>query len=85
MTSCKIAYTSINSTFTRQCPSTYFVSMGLLKQGTVLTWEETKEQAQRIKTLGVTQFLRLWDSEATRHDEERKWGDEVRVVYRINA
>ncbi len=59
--------------------------MGLLKQGTVLTWEETKEQAQRIKTLALTQFLRLWDVESTRHDEERKWGDEVRVVYRINA
>lgn len=59
--------------------------MGLLKQGTVLTWEETKEQAQRIKMLGVTQFLRLWDSEATRHDEERKWGDEVSGVYRIDA
>lgn len=53
--------------------------MGLLKQGTVLTWEETKEQAQRIKMLGVTH------SEATRHDEERKWGDEVSGVYRIDA
>lgn len=52
--------------------------MGLLKQGTVLTWEETKEQAKRIKQLGVEQFLQLWESEANRQDDERKWGDEVR-------
>lgn len=53
-------------------------SMGLLKQGSVLTWEETKEHAKRIKTLGVEQFLRLWESEVNRNDEEHKWGDEVR-------
>ncbi|KAF8730364.1 hypothetical protein AX14_005601 [Amanita brunnescens Koide BX004] len=54
--------------------------MGLLKQGTVLTWEETKEQAKRIKQLGVEQFLQLWESEANRQDDERKWGDEIEYM-----
>ena len=59
--------------------------MGLLKQGSVLTWEETKEYAKRIKTLGVEQFLQLWESEVNRNDEEHKWGDEVRSIYHIHS
>jgi hypothetical protein len=59
--------------------------MGLLKQGSVLTWEETKEYAKRIKTLGVAQFLQLWESEVNRNDEEHKWGDEVREIHPIDT
>ncbi|PFH51144.1 hypothetical protein AMATHDRAFT_80430 [Amanita thiersii Skay4041] len=51
--------------------------MGLIRETKALTWEETKARAETIKSLGIQQFLRIWDKEVGRHDGEHKWGDEV--------
>ncbi|KAF8639152.1 hypothetical protein AX17_001641 [Amanita inopinata Kibby_2008] len=54
--------------------------MGLLKEGPVLTWEETQERAGLIKRLGIEQFLKIWDKEAKRRDEVHTWGDEIEYM-----
>ncbi|KAM6501139.1 Glutamate-cysteine ligase domain containing protein [Amanita muscaria] len=54
--------------------------MGLLNEGTALSWEETKARAETIKQLGVQQFLKVWKAESTRYDKEHKWGDEIEYM-----
>ncbi|XP_023932288.1 glutamate--cysteine ligase catalytic subunit-like [Lingula anatina] len=51
--------------------------MGLLSEGTPLSWEETKAKADHVREHGITQFINLWK----RHKDVKKdcllWGDEV--------
>lgn len=34
--------------------------MGLLTEGTALSWEETKKLAQHVRTHGIRQFINLF-------------------------
>ena len=54
-----------------------FAKMGLLAEGTPLSWEETKKHAELIRRLGVQQFLNIYKREKDRKGDSFKWGDEV--------
>jgi glutamate--cysteine ligase catalytic subunit len=51
--------------------------MGLLYIGQPLEWKKAQEHADRVRNLGITQFLRIWDRLKDRQGDELLWGDEV--------
>jgi glutamate--cysteine ligase catalytic subunit len=51
--------------------------MGLLYVGEPLGWEKAKKHADRVRDLGITQFLRIWNNLKDRQGDELLWGDEV--------
>ena len=51
--------------------------MGLLSEGTALTWEETKAQADHVRRHGIQQFLAQYKKLAGRQKDILYWGDEV--------
>ena len=51
--------------------------MGLLYIGEPLGWEKAKQHADRVRDLGITQFLRIWSNLKDRQGDELLWGDEV--------
>jgi glutamate--cysteine ligase catalytic subunit len=51
--------------------------MGLLYIGEPLEWEKAKQHADRVRDLGITQFLRIWNNLKDRQGDELLWGDEV--------
>lgn len=54
--------------------------MGLLTEGSPLSWEETKKLSEHVREHGIIQFInlykRLWD----RQGDVLKWGDEVEYM-----
>lgn len=52
-------------------------AMGLLSQGSPLSWEETKRHADHVRRHGILQFLNIYHAVKDRHKDVLKWGDEV--------
>ncbi|ODO00059.1 hypothetical protein I350_06683 [Cryptococcus amylolentus CBS 6273] len=51
--------------------------MGLLIEGTPLSWDEIKPLAEHIRYHGITQFINIWDRTKGRICTEFLWGDEL--------
>ncbi len=51
--------------------------MGLLSEGSPLTWEETKKQAEHVRKHGILQFINLYHRLKDRSNDCLLWGDEV--------
>ena len=54
--------------------------MGLLSEGSPLTWEETQKWANHVKTNGIQQFINLYRRLKNREHDSLKWGDEVEYI-----
>uniref|UniRef100_A0A5F8GGB7 Glutamate--cysteine ligase n=1 Tax=Monodelphis domestica TaxID=13616 RepID=A0A5F8GGB7_MONDO len=54
--------------------------MGLLSQGSPLSWEETKRHADHVRRHGILQFLHIYHAVKERHKDVLKWGDEVEYM-----
>uniref|UniRef100_A0A5F9C550 Glutamate--cysteine ligase n=1 Tax=Oryctolagus cuniculus TaxID=9986 RepID=A0A5F9C550_RABIT len=54
--------------------------MGLLSQGSPLSWEETKRHADHVRRHGILQFLNIYHAVKDRHKDVLKWGDEVEYM-----
>lgn len=52
-------------------------NMGLLSEGSPLSWEETKNLAGHVRQHGVEQFINLFAKLRDRTGDVLKWGDEV--------
>lgn len=57
--------------------------MGLLSQGSPLSWEETQKQADHVRKHGILQFLHIYRAVRERHKDVLKWGDEVSGEERV--
>ena len=55
----------------------YGATMGLLTQGTVLSWAETRRVAEHVRRHGLLQFLELHRRAANRSSDPFVWGDEI--------
>jgi glutamate--cysteine ligase catalytic subunit len=55
--------------------------MGLLTEGSPLSWEETKALADHVRQHGVVQFINLYKRLRDRQGDVLKWGDEVRSSF----
>ncbi|KAG8277442.1 hypothetical protein J6590_042678 [Homalodisca vitripennis] len=53
--------------------------MGLLTEGSPLSWEKTKELAEHVREHGITQFINLYHRLKDRQGDVLKWGDETEV------
>jgi hypothetical protein len=51
--------------------------MGLLTEGSPLSWEETKKLSQHVREHGIQQFIHLYARLRDRQGDILKWGDEV--------
>lgn len=54
--------------------------MGLLTEGSPLSWEETKALADHVRKHGVEQFINLYKKLRDRQGDVLKWGDEVEYI-----
>lgn len=54
--------------------------MGLLTEGSPLSWEETKKHVEHVREHGVTQFINLYKRLRDRQGDVLKWGDEVEYI-----
>ncbi|XP_040984686.1 glutamate--cysteine ligase catalytic subunit isoform X1 [Aquila chrysaetos chrysaetos] len=54
--------------------------MGLLSQGSPLSWEETRRHAEHVRKHGILQFLHIYRALRDRHKDVLKWGDEVEYM-----
>uniref|UniRef100_A0A8C8S765 Glutamate--cysteine ligase n=1 Tax=Pelusios castaneus TaxID=367368 RepID=A0A8C8S765_9SAUR len=54
--------------------------MGLLSQGSPLSWEETQRHAEHVRGHGILQFLHIYRAVRERHKDVLKWGDEVEYM-----
>ncbi|XP_002023418.2 glutamate--cysteine ligase [Drosophila persimilis] len=54
--------------------------MGLLSEGSPLSWEETKVLADHVREHGVNQFINLYHRLKDRQGDILKWGDEVEYI-----
>ncbi|XP_059586375.1 glutamate--cysteine ligase catalytic subunit isoform X2 [Alligator mississippiensis] len=54
--------------------------MGLLSQGSPLSWEETRRHAAHVRSHGILQFLHIYRALCDRHKDVLKWGDEVEYM-----
>ncbi|XP_059685038.1 glutamate--cysteine ligase catalytic subunit isoform X2 [Gavia stellata] len=54
--------------------------MGLLSQGSPLSWEETRRHAEHVRKHGILQFLHIYRAVRDRHKDVLKWGDEVEYM-----
>ncbi|XP_039301030.1 glutamate--cysteine ligase-like, partial [Nilaparvata lugens] len=54
--------------------------MGLLSEGSPLSWEKTKELADHVRKHGVLQFINLYHRLKNREGDVLKWGDEVEYI-----
>ncbi|XP_053666037.1 glutamate--cysteine ligase [Anopheles marshallii] len=54
--------------------------MGLLSEGSPLTWDETKALAQHVREHGIEQFINLFARLKDRQGDVLKWGDEVEYI-----
>ncbi|XP_013193131.1 glutamate--cysteine ligase isoform X1 [Amyelois transitella] len=55
-------------------------NMGLLTEGSPLTWEETKALAEHVRQHGIEQFINLYRKLQDRTGDVLKWGDEVEYI-----
>lgn len=51
--------------------------MGLLSEGSPLTWAETKALSKHVQDHGIEQFIRQFGRLRDRTGDVLKWGDEV--------
>ena len=51
--------------------------MGLLSEGSPLSWEETKKYADHVRQHGITQFINQYKKLQEKTDDTLMWGDEV--------
>lgn len=54
--------------------------MGLLSQGSPLSWEETRRHADHVRRHGILQFLHIYHAVKDRQKDVLKWGDEVEYM-----
>lgn len=54
--------------------------MGLLTEGSPLTWTETKALSKHVQDHGIEQFIRHFVRLRDRTGDVLKWGDEVSVT-----
>ncbi|CAH1117918.1 unnamed protein product [Phaedon cochleariae] len=54
--------------------------MGLLTEGTPLTWEEIKKWTQHVREHGIIQFINMYKKLRDREGDILKWGDEVEYI-----
>lgn len=54
--------------------------MGLLTEGSPLSWEETKTLAEHVRQHGVEQFINIYSKLRDRTGDVLKWGDEVEYI-----
>ncbi|CAH1772328.1 unnamed protein product [Owenia fusiformis] len=54
--------------------------MGLLSEGSPLSWEETKKWCDHVRKHGVQQFIHQWNKLKDTCKPELKWGDEVEYM-----
>lgn len=54
--------------------------MGLLSEGSPLSWEETKKLAQHVREHGIEQFINMYARLKDRQGDVLKWGDEVEYI-----
>lgn len=54
--------------------------MGLLSEGTPLSWPESSPFRHRVRKDGITQFLHIYHSAKNYQNHELKWGDEVEYI-----
>ncbi|TRY96963.1 hypothetical protein DNTS_033570 [Danionella cerebrum] len=59
---------------------TFVAGMGLLSQGSPLTWEETRKYADHVRKHGILQFLNIYNKVKDRQKDVLKWGDEVEYM-----
>lgn len=57
--------------------------MGLLSEGSPLSWEETKKLSQHVREHGIEQFINLYRRLKGRQGDILKWGDEVSFINSI--
>lgn len=58
-------------------------SMGLLSEGSPLSWEETKKLSKHVREHGIEQFINLYRRLKNRTGDVLKWGDEVSVFFSL--
>ena len=51
--------------------------MGLLTEGSPLSWDETKKLSEHVRQHGIEQFIHLFHRLRDRQGDILKWGDEV--------
>ncbi|XP_046478901.1 glutamate--cysteine ligase isoform X1 [Neodiprion pinetum] len=54
--------------------------MGLLTEGSPMSWEETKKLSDHVRKHGIVQFINLYKRLRDRQGDVLKWGDEVEYV-----
>lgn len=54
--------------------------MGLLSEGSPLSWEETKKHADHVRKHGIRQFINLYRKLKDRKKDVLYWGDEVEYM-----
>ncbi|GIY57581.1 glutamate--cysteine ligase catalytic subunit [Caerostris darwini] len=54
--------------------------MGLLTEGSPLSWEETKKYAGHVRKHGIIQFINLYHRLKDRQNDCLKWGDEIEYM-----
>ncbi|XP_061410150.1 glutamate--cysteine ligase catalytic subunit [Lethenteron reissneri] len=54
--------------------------MGLLSQGSPLSWADTKKHADHVREHGVRQFINIYNRLKERQGDVLKWGDEVEYI-----
>lgn len=54
--------------------------MGLLSEGSPLSWEETHALADHVRQHGIQQFINLYHQLKDRQGDVLKWGDEVEYI-----
>lgn len=59
--------------------------MGLLTEGSPLSWEETKKLSKHVRDHGIEQFINLYRRLKDRHGDILKWGDEVSKTPKENV
>jgi glutamate--cysteine ligase catalytic subunit len=54
--------------------------MGLLTEGSPLSWKETKNLSEHVRQHGIVQFINLYKRLRDRQGDILKWGDEVEYI-----
>lgn len=54
--------------------------MGLLSEGSPLSWEETKKQADHVRKHGIQQFINQYNKLKDRKKDVLYWGDEIEYM-----
>ncbi|KAL3215070.1 hypothetical protein MRX96_006652 [Rhipicephalus microplus] len=54
--------------------------MGLLSEGTPLSWEETKRLSDYVRRRGILQFIKMYREARDRRGDRLLWGDEVEYM-----